>query len=236
MNNLKQLTMAWILYCHDNDDELPPNVQDGLAFPTPPPNWVGGEMSYENYNGYTHDRFSQSTNASLLVTPFPGRIGPYAQSIGVFRCPSDKSFIILNGNRFARVRSYSMNLHLGHPGEHALPNNSGTHHFSMDQIDAPSDRWVFIDEHEDSIRGGEFTFSGGEWKSRWWADIPASRHAGSGVLSFADGHVEGRKWLNPKTRAPVLHVRQYGISLGNDNRDVQWLWLRTTTPEPAYMP
>ena len=113
--------------------------------------------------------------------------------------------------------------------------SGGPRYRKMEQIDSPAERWVFIDEHEDSIWGGEFSFLLIQWLNYDWADIPAARHGGSGTFSFADGHAESRRWVNPRTRVPVKRVRQYGIP-GGGNVDVKWLWLRTTTPEPAYMP
>ena len=113
--------------------------------------------------------------------------------------------------------------------------SGGTRHLTMQQIAVPSDRWVFIDEHEDSISLGEFRFLTVQWQKDGWSDIPAARHGGSGTLSFADGHVESRKWLDSRTRVPVLRQRQFK-SPGGGNKDVLWLWLRTTTPEPAYTP
>ena len=104
-----------------------------------------------------------------------------------------------------------------------------------ENITDPANSWVFIDEHEDSIEGGEFQFFGIRWKAHIWGDFPASRHAGSGTLSFADGHAESRRWVDPRTRIPVLRRRQYGIQSYN-NRDVLWLWLRTTTPAPGFGP
>ena len=51
----------------------------------------------------------------------------------------------------------------------------------------------------------------------------------------ADGHVESRRWVDPRTRLPVQGKRFYGLA-ANNSKDVLWLWLRSTTPDPAYMP
>ena len=104
-------------------------------------------------------------------------------------------------------------------------------------IESPAGRWLFIDEHEDSILSGQFSFANIEWRKFGWIDIPATRHAGSGVMSFADGHAETRRWVDPRTRVPVLRKKQFGAVAGSGgNRDVLWLWQRTTTPLPPYLP
>ncbi|HEX7862524.1 MAG TPA: hypothetical protein VF773_19460 [Verrucomicrobiae bacterium] len=105
------------------------------------------------------------------------------------------------------------------------------------EVAAPSERFIFIDEHEDSIILGQFISRNINWLTKGWEDLPGARHGTAGTLSFADGHAEIRKWIDPRTRQPVLRKRQFGQLTGaGGNEDVLWLWLRTTTPEPAYMP
>ena len=232
LNNQKQLSLSWHLYIQDNDDLLPPNVMDGLSFPKPPPNWIGGRMRYESDNQVAD--ITESTNTSLLLDPSPGRIGPYARVAGVFRCPGDRSYVLINGAKTARVRSYSMSHFMGVHAPSELT-SGGLRHTTMQQISAPSDRWVFIDEHEDSISLGEFRFATVQWQKDGWSDLPAARHNKIGTLSFADGHVESKKWRDPRSIVPVRRQRQFS-SPGGGNQDVLWLWLRTTAPERAYTP
>jgi hypothetical protein len=100
------------MYADDNGGALPPNcAASSLRFPKE--NWVGGFMSYETrppgYSVYWPD----STNTALLVAAAPGRVGTYAKSAQVFKCPSDQSWIELDGRRWPRVRSYAMNEWMG---------------------------------------------------------------------------------------------------------------------------
>ncbi len=58
---------------------------------------------------------------------------------------------------------------------------------------------------------------------------PSALHRGGGVLSFVDGHAEGHKWTDPRTRKSV----GAGESIHHDdpspgNLDLQWLRDRTT--------
>ena len=54
----------------------------------------------------------------------------------------------------------------------------------------------------------------------WIIDFPASYHNRAANVSFADGHVERHRWLEPTTamrlRGPQRHVSP-------TDRDVQWL-------------
>jgi prepilin-type processing-associated H-X9-DG protein len=93
--------------------------------------------------------------------------------------------------------------------------------------------FVFLDEREDSINDGWFA---SDPDTAWQIiDYPASYHNGAGGFSFADGHSEIKKWLDPRTR-PVLKTGQLlplNVNLPNDV-DLRWLGQkaigRDTTP------
>lgn len=72
-------------------------------------------------------------------------------------------------------------------------------------------------------------------KPAWLSDLPRSAHGGAGVLSFADGHVERKKWEDPRTLTPV-QKKGYSYQFSPtrdpatwpDNRDALWLRAHTT--------
>jgi hypothetical protein len=105
--------------------------------------------------------------------------------------------------------------------------------FSDFQDPGPSMTWVFMDEREDSINDGEMIvgMSGYPSAPTQWkiVDYPAGYHNRAGGLSFADGHSEIRKWVDPRT-VPVL---KKGVEIplnvqSPNNADVFWLMERTT--------
>ena len=107
LNNLKQLTLAWDMYAHDNNDVLVPNnppnygEPDGKPFAT----WAWGNMRYGSPDG---------TNIGYVIGQREGSLGPYVKIYQVFKCPSDKSRTSLsNSVAYPRVRSYSMNGAMG---------------------------------------------------------------------------------------------------------------------------
>jgi prepilin-type N-terminal cleavage/methylation domain-containing protein/prepilin-type processing-associated H-X9-DG protein len=221
LNNLKQLQLAWLMYCDENEDQVPYNSRE-INWNQYPMNWVWGVMSYENVPEspgiWSH---ADSTNTALLLNPKRSQLGPFIKSYAVFKCPADKSWILLGGQRLPRVRSYAMNWQLGdYAGLGTLASGYDTR---RSQIGAPV--WVFIDEHEDTIFDGRFEFDVTSLTPAqiWsWNRVPAARHNGRGVLSFTDGHVESHKWSDGRTLIPVRHVRQGGIP-APDSPDIAWL-------------
>lgn len=65
---------------------------------------------------------------------------------------------------------------------------------------SPGSIWVMIEEHPWTIDDGAFELAGNRTPAgAVWADYPASRHGHRAPVSFADGHVEMRKWTDPRT-------------------------------------
>jgi prepilin-type N-terminal cleavage/methylation domain-containing protein/prepilin-type processing-associated H-X9-DG protein len=193
MNNTKQLTLAWILYAGDNDDKLVPNhgITETMSRRE---SWVNNVMSW----GATDD----NTNLTFITE---AKLAPYSnRAVDIYKCPADKSKAA-NG---PRTRSLSMNGFVGHAGE--LQQSVSTHwrYVKLGEIQTPTQIFVFLDEHPDSINDGWF-INDPNWADQpRWSDLPASYHNGAAGFSFADGHSEIKKWLNNSTLRPN---RQGGI-------------------------
>jgi prepilin-type N-terminal cleavage/methylation domain-containing protein/prepilin-type processing-associated H-X9-DG protein len=193
MNNTKQLTLAWILYAGDNDDKLVPNhgITETMSRRE---SWVNNVMSW----GATED----NTNLTFITE---AKLAPYSnRAVDIYKCPADKARAA-NG---PRTRSLSMNGFVGHAGE--LQQSVSTHwrYVKLGEIQTPTQIFVFLDEHPDSINDGWF-INDPNWADQpRWSDLPASYHNGAAGFSFADGHSEIKKWLNNSTLRPN---RQGGI-------------------------
>src|SRR4051812_21085008 len=98
--------------------------------------------------------------------------------------------------------------------------------FKLEAVPLPERLDLFIDSHEDNVVGGFFDFS---MQDKFFS-VPASRHRGSGVVTFASGRVASQKWKDPRTRMPVLHKRNLGFSSPN-NLDIEWLKWHSTLPK-----
>ena len=100
-----------------------------------------------------------------------------------------------------------------------------------------SKAFVLIDEHPDGINYGDFAVvyrDASELPKTRIVDMPASTHNGAGGLSFADGHAEVHKWLDARTKPPVLYSDSGWMTWTVNcpgNWDLVWLSERTTIRE-----
>lgn len=137
---------------------------------------------------------------------------------------------MIYGERYSRVRSYAMNSWFGREQSEKYEYQSISR-LSQVQNPPPSKLFVFIDTHEDSIDSGSFDVSQPISGNDVWGHLPAWRHGGNGVLAFADGHSEQKKWLDERTRVPITRTWKYGIEQPG-NRDIFWLQERATWKKP----
>jgi len=236
LNNMKQLQLAWHLYADDNNDRLAVNWGNDAGGKYPDaPSWVSGFLTYEIY-AYDALAFSDSTNALLLVPGGYGSIGPYTKSPAIYKCPADKSWIRMGGQTHPRVRSVSMNEYMNERSGGADGYYAGGDYIFRKMTDivtpGPSQAFVFLDEHEDSIGGGKFEVGAGTiWPDTRWGQLPGSRHGSAGTFSFADGHAEIKKWLDPRTLVPVKRERIFGLN-SPQNKDVLWVTERASSKKP----
>jgi prepilin-type N-terminal cleavage/methylation domain-containing protein/prepilin-type processing-associated H-X9-DG protein len=230
VNNLRQLQLAWQLYADDHDGWLPRNWFGYAGKPGESPSWTGGWLDYEADN-------PDNTNTLWLTTGGNGRIGEYAKNAAIYKCPSDKSWALNGGQRHNRVRSYAMNSLMGsRQYVYRSPLAAYLVYWRWSDLGTPpiSQHFVFIDEHEDSMNDGFFFVGTDRENGDWWLDLPAGRHNKSANVTFADGHVETKKWLDQRTLIPV--TRQYTNNFqAPNNPDFQWVWERASVqnyPKP----
>jgi prepilin-type N-terminal cleavage/methylation domain-containing protein len=217
LSNLRQLQVGWTQFISDHEDDLPPNNdQPESGKDAGHPSWVAGWMDDPGgRNDYTNTRLLVGKEYAEF-----GSIGIYVENPDVYRCPGDKS---------GRVRSVSMNSYLN--GSSKWNDSNYKTFLKFAEIRDPSHTWVFIDEREDSINDGCFAV---DMATRYsLIDYPASYHADSGALSFADGHAEYHRWLEPTTKPPLLRGQHRGGGrkyTSAEDRDMKWLSERTTVP------
>ncbi len=233
----RQITLGWSMYADDNQDRLAPCSwlpSSGEWFRGSRFAWTGGWMGW--------DLDSQITNTALLLyQPKTGEPSPYFISSyvsfepKVYKCPSDR--YLSPAQRAAgwrqRTRSIVMNAYLGDGMTYYKIPKSAVFEFPAKiyyraaDLGRPVSTWVFLDMHPDAIRSASFTLLPPvPWPWGGSGMLPASYHNGGCTLSFADGHVEVRKWVVPETRQPV----RYGDLpvLGPDLRDHEWLAWRSS--------
>jgi prepilin-type N-terminal cleavage/methylation domain-containing protein/prepilin-type processing-associated H-X9-DG protein len=197
MNNLKQLTLGWIMYNGDNSGNLPPNGEqnegNNPALLPADVNLQSGGKWYQWCPGWLRTYNANETNLVQV-----GAIYPYVKTVAVYKCPADFSTINLGTVHIAKPRSYSMNSWLNpFPGFDAARLFGGSparifHKDSDITQPGPSMTFVSIDENANSIDDGYFAGSPG--LPGKWINVPSTRHGNASGLSFADGHSEIKRW------------------------------------------
>ncbi len=232
--------VAWVIYVQDHSDRVPPNI-GGTVFTEYSRNWVSGWLSLDGGDNLDFPGKDNSDNTNVLYLR-NSLLWPYgANSLGVWKCPADKSQSTIGGRRYPHVRTVSMNNWIGdYDVRTGMENDPYTPGFKIikkvaDLIDpSPSNTYVLLDERDDSINCGLFvvTMDGfGNPRQMNIVDYPSSYHNGAGGFTFADGHSEIHRWLEPRTKAkyvPDFHLTVWPQTSSPNNPDVQWLMKRAT--------
>jgi prepilin-type N-terminal cleavage/methylation domain-containing protein/prepilin-type processing-associated H-X9-DG protein len=238
MNNHKQLTLAWRLYAEDSNDMIVYASHTDVNSPANKYAWTQTEMSFGP------DPKNWDINADITQRP----LWKYNQSPGIYRCPSDRSYVVVNGERKPRVRTMSMNFYLGgFGGDYGSGGFGSSYMLYFRTSDLLNDRsspgvsktWIFLDQREDTINWGNFmTHMDGFDPSnpalyKFTMDMPGAYHNRACGFSFADGHSEIKKWQDPRTTPPLQpqKLMRESDSPSPRNRDVAWLQDRTTRPK-----
>jgi prepilin-type processing-associated H-X9-DG protein len=94
---------------------------------------------------------------------------------------------------------------------------------------SPSQLWVFVDEHPDSINNGDMAVKcDAVGPAAQFVDYPASYHNGACGFSFADGHAEIKKWLDARTKPPARYTGSIAVQASPNNPDIAWMQERTS--------
>ncbi|MBK9137481.1 MAG: type II secretion system protein [Verrucomicrobia bacterium] len=215
--NTKQITLAWHMYPDDFAGQLP----DCFA-------WIRGNLNFDNGNRDNWD----PTNI------FNGQMKDYLRTPEVFKCPADKSTVKYQGVVRPRVRSLSMSQSFSADGPWLAGSEGWRVYRKTGDLSepAPSQLWLIVDEHPDSINDAAFAV---RCQDRGAAariiDFPAAFHNGACGFSFADGHSEIKKWLDARTKPPVTYGRKT-LSLNvpsPNNPDVLWMQERSSAKLPG---
>ena len=236
MNNLKQLTLGWIMYNQDNNGKLPPNCE-AAEQPTVQndPNILPGGKYVQWCPGVVN---SSSATILLAGTNFiqNGLIYPYVNNISVYKCSADQKTTKFGTVLFPRPRSYSMNCWLS---PYIDPTTGATRDahtifggkacrmfFKESDLTTPGAAMTFvlIDENANSIDDGYFAGSPG--LANQWINVPSTRHGNAAGLSYADGHSEIKRWMDGVViaqNAPNYSVSGTTFASDPNSGDNSWL-------------
>jgi prepilin-type N-terminal cleavage/methylation domain-containing protein len=176
VQNLKTLSLAWLLYKDDNDDHLVGGFVGQNAY-----DWVKAPV--DTING-TESQEKEGIRCGALFR-YTGSM------IEAYHCPADQR---KHGPGKAAFRSYS--IAGGANGEGWQETYAQVERYS--QILQPALKYVFVEEADP--RGT----NKGSWvlnaKTKTWVDPLAIWHSRArSSLGYADGHAETRCWLDSST-------------------------------------
>jgi prepilin-type N-terminal cleavage/methylation domain-containing protein len=179
VNNLRTLTLAWLLYKDDYDDRM-----------------VGGHVGEHRNNTLVDWVDSPATDDAALEEKKDacerGLLWPYVEEIDVYRCPGDLRK--MNPPHWA-FRSYSLSGNMY--GEERFSGWTGRALRLYSEIKHPATKYVFVEEIDP--RG----YNKGSWvvkeTGRSWIDPLAIWHNKQSTFSWADGRAEKHRWVDPST-------------------------------------
>lgn len=226
MNNNKQLMLGWMVYASDNQDRCVNNYGIQETW-TNRNSWVNNVMTW--------DLSEDNTNITYITgAKLAAYVGKTKQ---VYKCPADNylSTMQRGAGWTGRTRSISMNGFVGDAGSLSpdginLLSTGFKQFMKTTDFPAPSQIFVTLDEHPDSINDALF------WNppdgTSDWSDLPASYHNGAGGFSFADGHAEIHRWVVPATKGLGVKLQGWfgGLPLNGQTADYNWVVTHSTVP------
>jgi prepilin-type N-terminal cleavage/methylation domain-containing protein len=202
LNNLHQLTLAWIMYADDNNSKIVNGAPQGNAswigramIPTSGDHanerpWIGRAWAdgYENGNKTTPDEQKSAIK--------DGALWPYTEMMKLYRCPTGLAgehctYAAMDGvNGLSRGATIDV---------HWMKN--------INAIRNPHSRLVYIDEGWVTPDSFAVVYEPGQpaGSNELWWDDPTVRHGEGTAQSYADGHSDWKKWQGRWTVA-------YGIN------------------------
>ncbi|MBG89626.1 MAG: hypothetical protein CMO80_22385 [Verrucomicrobiales bacterium] len=220
INNQKQLITTWTHWSGDNNDRLVPShsyrVQGERVIP-----WV---------TGMGHPNKGAMTNRMYLTNHQYSAFSSYVGNVQIYKCPSNRERI----DGYEAIRSYSMNAYMGRPRtQHDTTYRVFEHE---PEIVQPDHLFVFADQNQKYICWPMMMIN---MEENAWINLPASHHNYGGTFSFADGHVEYKKWYEETTAGDPTVKRwieaswpKHATGTRTNDRDLTWVREHATIEIP----
>jgi prepilin-type N-terminal cleavage/methylation domain-containing protein/prepilin-type processing-associated H-X9-DG protein len=198
LSNQKQLALGWHMYTDDNQGNiigfntlaspntgLPWRYATPLVLPVIPPGSSG-----------------QTKDMLLLLQGFQeGGLYPYVPNVNVLHCPADKrANSPYPGSQTVAPGAFAWGSYSGAGGMNGA---WGTQVTKASDILHASERFLWVEENDPRGENqGAWALNPVNpptWTGSAFVDSVASWHGGTSTFSFADGHAENHKWLDPAT-------------------------------------
>lgn len=226
LSNQKQIILGFNMYAGDYREYQIPTRGPGLEHPgggywaAPSPDITGNINTTEALN-----RVRTGFEKSIIFK--------YASALGAYHCPGDLRTKNRKPGQGWAYDSYSKAEPMGGTYDGAgKPEPTGwggvQFFFKTTSVTDPSMSFVFIEESDPR------SYNNGTWvidplPSPGWVDPFAIFHGAFSTFAFADGHCEGRKWIEASTikaaKDSAAGVASFYWSGGNaKNADFRWVY------------
>jgi prepilin-type N-terminal cleavage/methylation domain-containing protein/prepilin-type processing-associated H-X9-DG protein len=223
-NNLRQLQLCWNLYADENNQALPQTSTWPSKYPngaeSRDPSWAVGDAKHD------------LTTANLQL----GLLFPYNRSVGIYRCPADKTAV--DGNPgVLRTRTYQLDSFLNSRYMDGIPpwypDPWERRKFSELVNPAPTGVLTFIDSHPTTGDSADFSqrYKAATGQDDAWNCLPGQQHNRGADLAFADGHVEHWRWRWDRSGGPYAMGNGASVNL-LENADDQYDFQRIEDHSP----
>lgn len=208
--NLKDLSLAWMLYADGNEGKLV-NGEAGILITSPVPNGPHSRSDPATGKEYVEQPWVLLTdpeNSNLDISSSytqeaairAGALWPYTQNTKVYRCP---------GGKANHLRTYSIVCSLNGDG-HAVVGQTQPMLWVKNKslVRRPHERIAFICEGYTVLANPPTTYSYDfrihrsfkvDYSTRKWIDPVPVRHGGGTTAAYADSHTDHIKWEGKET-------------------------------------
>ncbi len=185
-SNLKQLTLAWIIYADENDDRL---VNGAAGFSNTKQSWGDHTRETAWVEKCWADNYAQGGQLPVETQKtaiMAGALWPVVKQYNLYSCPT--------GTRGEMV-TYALMFSMNAVEYDWIKGVKGAFVKKRNEVRPnPALRLSFIDEGWVTPDAFAVNYN----KGTWWDDPPV-RHGDGVTVSFVDGHVEHKKWRGSET-------------------------------------
>lgn len=218
INNQRQLALAWAMYASDHGESLPLNGYGSEAELGERRMWVLGN---------THLDPGGFTNRAWLMDPRLASFATYVTTVGTYRCPADRSRVEIGGRLLAKTRSYALNAAMNGAVPDLWVHLGGRRLFEKTAdvaASGPSGLLTFLDVAPGNVCHAAFVVHRGFFTDLFY-HLPSVGHGARGTTTFADGHVDSRRWLDPRTmeEARAEWMPDHWTIYHPGSADLRWL-------------
>ena len=221
LNNLRQLTFAWMLYSESNNGQI-------ICGHNADPHCVKTEKGNICTKGWVAGRDDSTEDVARQIEYIRnGMLYPYiagsggkgvSSAIKIYKCPTRG-----RGGK-GESRTYEI-IDALFAGDMSIRDKYDFLTIrNILQIRRPADRFVFVCKGDIGNAGWTQEYD----KPRWW-EIPQMHHGAGMTFSFADGHSTYRKWSDSRTIGIAQEFDSIGRYVGNvsktqpGNKDLHWV-------------